>query len=81
MHQIETTPQILKNLLKEGVVEFSFIKKDGSRRDAIGTTNLSSIPAESHPQGVRESSDKVVTFFDLEKREWRSVSTLREIYL
>jgi hypothetical protein len=81
MNFLPTTPETLKSKLREGAVQFAFRKLDGSLRTAIGTTNLSSIPAESHPQGVRESSNKVVTFFDLEKREWRSVSTLREIYL
>jgi len=81
MNFFETTPETLKSKLKEGAVQFAFRKLDGSLRTAIGTTNLSSIPAESHPRGVRESSDKVVTFFDVEKREWRSVSTLRKIYL
>jgi hypothetical protein len=81
MNFLPTKPETLRRRLAEGAVEFSFIKKDGSLRTAFGTTDLSSIPAESHPQGVRESSNKVVTFFDLEKREWRSVSTLREIYL
>jgi hypothetical protein len=81
MHQIETTPETLRSLLQDGPVKFSFKKLDGSLRTAIGTTNLSSIPEISHPQGVRKSSDKVIVFFDIEKSEWRSVSILREIYL
>ena len=81
MNFLPTTPEILKSKLREGAVQFAFKKLDGSLRTALGTTNLSSIPQESHPQGVRESSNKTVTFYDLEKREWRSVSTLREIYL
>jgi hypothetical protein len=81
MNFLPTKPETLRRRLTEGAVQFAFKKLDGSLRTAFGTTNLSSIPAESHPQGVRESSNKVVTFFDLEKREWRSVSTLQEIYL
>ena len=81
MNFLPTTPEILKSKLREGAVQFAFKKLDGSLRTALGTTNLSSIPQDSHPQGVREASDKTVTFFDLEKREWRSVSILREIYL
>ena len=81
MNFVPTTPEILKSKLREGAVQFAFKKLDGSLRTALGTTNLSSIPQESHPQGVREASNKIVTFYDLEKREWRSVSILREIYL
>ena len=76
-----TTPEILRSQLREGVVQFAFKKVDGSLRTAVGTTNLTTIPTESHPKGVRASSEKQVTFFDIEKREWRSVSILREIYL
>jgi hypothetical protein len=74
-------PETLRARLREGVVQFAFKKVDGTLRTAVGTTNLATIPTESHPKGVRESSPKQVTFFDIEKREWRSVSTLREIYL
>ena len=81
MNFLPTTPETLRSKLNEGAVQFAFKKLDGSLRTALGTTNLSSIPQESHPQGVRDASNKVVTFFDLEKQEWRSVSTLREIYL
>jgi hypothetical protein len=81
MNFLQTEPNTLRSRLREGVVQFAFEKLDGSLRTAIGTTNLSSIPTESHPQGVRESSEKVVTFFDMEKKEWRSVSILRKIYL
>ena len=81
MNFLPTTAEILRARLNEGRLEFAFKKKDGSLRTAIGTTDLSSIPREAHPQGVREASNKVVTFFDLEKLEWRSVSVLQEIYL
>jgi hypothetical protein len=81
MNFLQTEPQILKSRLREGIVQFAFEKLDGSLRTAVGTTNLSNIPTESHPQGMREASEKVVTFFDIEKREWRSVSILRKIYL
>ena len=74
-------PSELRALLRCRVVQFAFKKKDGTLRTALGTTNLSSIPAERHPLGVRESSPSVVTFFDMEKRQWRSVSVRNEIFL
>jgi hypothetical protein len=70
----------LRNRLRNGVVQFAFKKLDGSLRTAIGTTNLSTIPSEHHPKGSRESSPRVVVFFDVEKREWRSLSTRAEVF-
>ena len=77
----EVTPDELRSKLRDGATQFAFKKVDGTLRTALGTTNLTTIPTESHPKGVRASSPNQVTFFDLEKREWRSVSILREIYL
>ena len=81
MNLVATSPEILRSRLREGVVQFAFKKVDGSLRTAVGTTNLSTIPTESHPKGVKPSPESVVSFFDIEKRQWRCVSILREIYL
>jgi hypothetical protein len=81
MNLVATSPETLRSRLREGVVQFAFKKVDGSLRTAVGTTNLSTIPTESHPKGVKASPESVVSFFDIEKREWRGVSILREIYL
>ena len=75
------SPETLRTRLRDGVVQFAFKKVDGTLRTAVGTTQLSAIPIESHPKGTGNPSDKSVRFFDIEKREWRSVSILREIYL
>jgi hypothetical protein len=32
------------------------------------------IPGSQHPKGIRPSSKKVATFYDLQKHDWRSVS-------
>lgn len=71
----------LRSKLTEGVIQFAFKKLDGTLRTAVGTTNLGSIPLDSHPKGVRDSPNSVVTFFDIEKREWRAVRTDQEVYL
>jgi hypothetical protein len=71
----------LRSKLTEGVIQFAFKKLDGTLRTAVGTTNLGSIPLDSHPKGVRDSPSSVVTFFDIEKREWRAVRTDQEVYL
>ena len=70
----------LRSELREGVVTFAFKKLDGSLRTAVGTTNLSLVPAEQRPTGRRSSSPNSVTFFDLEKRQWRSLSLTAEVF-
>lgn len=74
------THEALRRELRNGVVQFAFKKLDGTLRTAVGTTQLASIPIDKHPTGARESSPTVVTFFDIEKREWRSVSTRVEVF-
>jgi hypothetical protein len=73
--------EVLRSRLRAGVVQFAFKKLDGTLRTAVGTTNLATIPTEHHPKGVRESSPRQVCFFDIEKREWRSVSATREMFV
>jgi len=71
----------LRAELKTRNVQFAFKKKDGTLRTAIGTTNLSNVPEENHPKGIRQSSPMVVPYFDLEKEGWRSVSITKEVFI
>ena len=64
----------LRKLLRKKIVNFEFIKLDGEVRPATGTTMMKYIPPKDHPKGIRPSSPKVATFFDLDKDAWRSVS-------
>jgi hypothetical protein len=64
----------LRNQLRTGIAKFAYVKKDGSLRLAIGTLKMDSVPESKHPKGVRESSPKVLVYFDLERQDWRSVS-------
>ena len=68
-----TIIQELIERLQKGKVRFTFIKADGSLREAYGTKVLDLIPINQHPKGVKKPSDDVITFFDLEKNEWRSL--------
>ena len=74
-------PEELKRLLNNGIISFAFKKLGGDLRTAIGTTQLSSIPIDKHPTGRGESSPLVVAYFDKEKKEWRSVSVTKEIFI
>ena len=61
--------------LRDHVIKFSYYKKDGSIRQAIGTTNLFFVPISKHPLGYYDYKNKscnTITYFDLEKQEWRS---------
>lgn len=64
----------LRKILRNKIVNFEFVKLDGEIRPARGTTMMKYIPKEDHPKGVQASSDKVATFYDLDKKDWRSVS-------
>lgn len=64
----------LRKLLRKKIVNFEFIKLDGEVRPAKGSTMMKYIPPKDHPKGIRPSSPKVATFFDLDKDAWRSVS-------
>jgi hypothetical protein len=68
-----TVPE-LRKLLRQKILNFEFIKLDGEVRPATGTQMMKYIPKKDHPKGIRPSSPKVATFFDLDKMAWRSVS-------
>jgi hypothetical protein len=61
-------------MLHEGVVEFEFIKKDGSVRQATGTLVAEHLPApKADSDGTtRKSNDNVLVYFDMEKKSFRS---------
>ena len=68
--------------LSGGIVKFSFFKKDGSIREAVGTKDLRIIPKEKWPKGADADhmpNYSTVTFFDLDKQEWRSFDITRFI--
>ena len=68
-----TLATTLRDLLAHNIVRFTFAKRDGSIRNAIGTRNLSladnysgySIP---RPKGAEQPN----SYYDLEKNGWRS---------
>jgi hypothetical protein len=68
-----TVPE-LRKILRDKIINFEFIKLDGEVRPARGTTMMKYIPQPDHPKGIRPSSPKVATFYDLDKMAWRSVS-------
>ena len=60
--------------LATGIYRFSYIKLDGSIREATGTLNPDLIPAENHPKNSGKTIPNYETFayYDLDAAAWRS---------
>lgn len=68
----------LREKLQQGETHFVFKKKDGSKRNAIGTLNFDLIPTDDtqfKSEQPREERDDQVTYYDLEKMAWRCCKT------
>ncbi len=76
-------PMFFRAMLSEGVVEFEFIKADGSLRRAYGTTNMDIVSQFWTPVPGGQKTDQTCEdtgwqkFFDIEKKAWRSVTFKR----
>ena len=63
----------LKEKLKTDIVRFTYTKKNGELREAIGTTNLEAIDNEDcTPKGTGKKPDGVIAYWDFDKEAWRS---------
>lgn len=68
----------LREKLQQGKTNFVFKKKDGSRRQAVGTLSFDLIPTEDtqfKSEEQREERQDQVTYYDLEKMAWRCCKT------
>ena len=69
----------LKKALYEGIVNFEFVKKNGERRSARGTTCPDLVPVDNCPKGARTPEQQAaferqtVAFYDIDKKAWRSM--------
>ena len=68
-------------VLNNGFARFTYYKKDGTTRTALGTRSPLLIPDDNAPKcpvEIKEWADivKAIPYFDLEKNEWRSFSVL-----
>ena len=69
----KTTAEEIKDKLHKGVVEFTFIKSDGSIRTAKGTLHEKILNEKlGGKSSTNTSSPKVQVFWDLEKDAFRS---------
>lgn len=63
----------VKSALQTGIHEIIFIKRDGTLRTAVATTDMSLIPPDQHPlQGASAFNFETVTFYSMDDEGWRS---------
>lgn len=68
------TLSVLKSMLANGNVQFTYKKKNGETREAVGTTNKQALDRV----GVEFSGDgqsSSVRYYDVNKNAWRSLSS------
>ena len=77
-----------RQALSNGFARFTYRKKDGTTRTALGTRAPALIPADKAPKGdmsdgaaTWEDSVKAIPYFDLDKNEWRSFNVLNFVSL
>lgn len=81
MASLPISAAALRQRLREGQVSFYFVKKDGTLREVLGTTDLARIPASGQPAGGRPSPDSVVTFWDILNEGWRSAKVETQFFV
>lgn len=63
----------LKSEMHAREVEFKYMKKDGSERNAVGTLNPAIYGEENEPTGSgRSVPENQVRYFDINAQGWRS---------
>jgi hypothetical protein len=72
----------LRATLESSVAKFSYRKKDGEMREAVGTRNLSLIPTECRPKWEIQDPniDKAVVYYDFDESDYRSISVAANTY-
>lgn len=64
--------ELVKTKMANGVAHFAFLKKDGSIREAYGTTQHNIACTKTNGNGISRECYNTTAFFDIEKGEWRS---------
>lgn len=64
--------EALKKQMRNSIAHFVFLKKDGSLREAYGTTNRSLVEKHINGNGASREFFSTTAYFDVERGEWRS---------
>ena len=69
-----TDLQEFSEMLRNGIVDFEFVKKDGTVRQAKGTLVAEHLPAPKADSDApaRKTNENVFVYFDMEKQSFRS---------
>ena len=62
----------LKKQMRNGIAHFAYLKKDGTIREAWGTTNASLAAKYTRGNGVSRECYATTAYFDVEASGWRS---------
>ena len=70
----EVYKEQVQHVLRSGIADVFFTKKDGTKRRMLCTTNITLIPeaVQSSETSKRKASDTSLAVWDLEKDAWRS---------
>lgn len=71
---VKITINQLANEMNNGIVKFSYIKKDGTHRLAYGTRNTAELNNRNVVTGDGKVSPKVFAYYDIEAEGWRCFS-------
>lgn len=67
--------ETLRNMLKEGVMNVTFLKKDGTERTMKCTLKADLLPAQEDLENAvqkKKPSDESIAVWDMDKAAWRS---------
>ena len=69
-----TSLESFQEMLRNGIVDFEFVKKDGTVRQAKGTLVAEHLPAPKADSDApaRKTNENVLVYFDMEKQSFRS---------
>ena len=69
-----TDLQEFSKMLRNGIVDFEFVKKDGTIRQAKGTLEAEHLdaPKADSDAPARKTNENVLVYFDMEKQSFRS---------
>ena len=63
----------VRTMLRQGILQVTFQKKDGSLREMTCTLQSGFIPEENVPTGAgKAKNDEAIAVYDLEVEGWRS---------
>jgi len=77
---VEVTQESLKSKLGKGILIFRYEKKDGTFRDAKGTTATDLIPTVAKTDGEGKCGN-AIAYFDLDISQWRSVAEEQKVLI